>query len=62
MAEPDSDTKFYIEEKNKEERNESDGRYAIKLVERVVFTIVAAVSLSVLYLLLKNVGMTPPGL
>ena len=41
-------TKLHIDEKMHEERRESDSRYAIKLVERIVFAILSITGLAVL--------------
>lgn len=44
----DDSTKLYVNEKVDEERDISDSRYAIKLVERIVFGAIGLVSLTVL--------------
>lgn len=44
----DDKTKLYINEKLDEVREESDSRYAIKLVERIVFGAMGVIALAVL--------------
>lgn len=47
--------KLAIEETAKEERQVSDNRYAIKLVERIVFTAMGVIALAVLTALIALV-------
>ena len=51
----DPETQLHIEKKHKEERKASDERYAIKLVEKIVFYMVAAMGIAVLGAVLKLV-------
>lgn len=52
-------TKLLVEQRAREERERSDSLYAVKIVERIVFTIVGIASLASLYALLKIVVVTP---
>ena len=56
---PNDSAKLLVEQKATEEREKSDKLYAIKLVERIVFTIVGAAGLAALYALLKIVVIAP---
>lgn len=51
--------KLAMEERTSAERERSDAIYAIKLVERIVFAILGAISLGFLYALIKFVIVTP---
>lgn len=48
-------TKLLVEERAAKEREKSDSLYAIKIVEKIVFTIVGAFTLASLYALVKIV-------
>lgn len=51
----DPDIRLHIREEADRERRESDSRYAIKLVEKIVFYVIGAASIAVLAALLNLV-------
>lgn len=53
----DSDTQLHIKKEQDKQRAISDQRYAIKLVEKIVFGALGIVSLAVLYKLLTVIQL-----
>ena len=60
MVKSNDSAKLLVEERATKEREKSDLLYAIKIVEKIVFAIVGAAGLAVLYALFRLVVLSQP--